>query len=93
MAIDFLLILFLKAKENLRGDNSTIWIFEMKIGIESKSCCVFEKVGCDIDFVDFAQHVVARLVNAKQSEAIQNAWMNFISPIGNNADEHLHGLD
>jgi hypothetical protein len=31
------------------------------------------------------------LVNSKQSEAIQNAWVDFISAIGNNADHHLNG--
>jgi hypothetical protein len=90
MTVDFLLILFLEAKQNLGGNNSCVRVFKMKIRIKRKSRGIFEKMCCDINFIDFAHHVVARLVYAKQSEAIQNSRVDFIPAVGNNADQHLN---
>ena len=66
MAIDFLLILLLHAKDYLRRNNTFVRVFEVKVGIQSERCSVLEDMGSDRLFVNGAFHESIRLVDTKQ---------------------------
>lgn len=89
MAIYFLLIFFFHAEYYLSRDYALVRVLEMKIGIQSKGCCVFEEMCCDRNAIDHVFHMISCLVYAEECETVKHTRMDLFTTIRNDADYYL----
>ncbi len=89
MTVDFFLVLLFKTENDLGGYDTLVRVFEVQIGVKSKGGGVFEQMRFDFLLIDTSLHVVSWLIHAEESKAVENPWMDFLSPVGNYADDNL----
>ena len=89
MTVDLFLVLLFKTENDLSGYDTLVREFEMHIGVKSKRGGVFEQVRFDFLLIDTSFHVVSWLIHAEESKAVEGPGMDFLSPIGNDADNNL----
>jgi len=89
VTVDLFLVLLFKTKNNLGGYDALVREFDVQIGVESERGGVFEQMCFDFLLIDTSFHVVAWLIYAKESEAVESPGMNFLSAIGHYADNDL----
>lgn len=89
VAVNLLLILLFHTEYNLRRHDSLVRVAEVEVRVERERRGVLEDVGGDRPVVDHVFHVATGLVDAEESEAIEDAGMHLFAPVGNDADYDL----
>ena len=89
VTVDLLLILLLHTKDDLRGHDTLVRIFEVQVRVEREGCRVLEQMCSDRLMVDSISHVTTRLIHAKKSQTVEDAWVDFPATVSDDAYNHL----
>lgn len=73
--------------------DALVGVSEVQIRVKRKGCGVLEEMGCNFFVVDHVFHMISRLVDAKESQAVQDTRVDFLSTIGNDTHDHLRARD
>ena len=90
MTVDLLLILLLHTKDDLRGHDALVRIFEVQVGVESEGCRILEQMCSYWLVVDGVSHVAARLIYAKEGQTVEDARVYFPAAVSDDTYNHLN---